>query len=111
MEGPGSGRDGPGAQPSCRGLAERVGEEYGRSRPICHGSRPTRRRPPMRRLPLLVTIASLCAPVTAAHAWTEPPADDPGRLARFMPLARAAWPGSPCTGREAVHLGANVLLA
>jgi hypothetical protein len=65
----------------------------------------------MRRLPLLVTIASLCAPVTAAHAWTEPPADDPGRLARFLPLARAAWPGSPCTGRETVHLGANVVLA
>ncbi|HEX2102611.1 MAG TPA: hypothetical protein VHF51_03105 [Solirubrobacteraceae bacterium] len=46
----------------------------------------------------------------AAHAWTAPPADDPGRVAAFLPIARAAWPGSPCAGREVVHLAGDAAL-
>lgn len=38
-------------------------------------------------------------------------ADDGARLGWFEPIARAAWPGSPCAGREVVHLEADALLA
>jgi hypothetical protein len=65
----------------------------------------------MRRIaPLLTLITLWCVATPAAHAWTEPPADDDVRLALFLPIARAAWPGSPCAGREAVHIQADTLL-
>jgi hypothetical protein len=50
----------------------------------------------------------LAAPM--AHAWTPPPADDAARLAAYLPLAQAAWSGSPCTGREVVHLKSDAAL-
>jgi hypothetical protein len=62
------------------------------------------------RLPLL-TLTILCVAAPCAHAWTEPPGDDGARLERFLPLARDAWPGSPCAGREVVHVGADDSLA
>jgi hypothetical protein len=58
----------------------------------------------------LLTLALLCVLAPAAHAWTEPPADDGARLAMFLPVARAAWPGSPCAGRETVFLHADAEL-
>jgi hypothetical protein len=62
----------------------------------------------MRRIaPLVLTLIAVCAAVPTAYAWTPPPDDDPGRLAAFLPIARAAWPGSPCAGREVVHLGGD----
>lgn len=65
----------------------------------------------MRRIvPLLLALTALCVAAPMAHAWTEPPADDPGRLNAFLPLARAAWPDSPCAGREAVHLAGDAAL-
>jgi hypothetical protein len=65
----------------------------------------------MRRIVALVlTFIAACVAVPPAHAWTAPPADDPGRLAAFLPVARAAWPHSPCAGREAVHLAADAAL-
>jgi hypothetical protein len=65
----------------------------------------------MRRIaPLLLTLIAACVVVPTAHAWTEPPDDDPGRLAAFLPLARAAWPASPCAGRETVHLAGDAAL-
>ncbi len=39
----------------------------------------------------------------AGHAAT-----DEARLGWFLPIARAAWPGSPCAGREVVHLHTNL---
>jgi hypothetical protein len=58
---------------------------------------------------ILLAVPCLAAPV--AHGWSEPPEDDGARLARWLPLARAAWPGSPCAGREVVHLRADADLA
>jgi hypothetical protein len=52
----------------------------------------------------------LCVMAPSAHAWTEPPDDDAARLAMFLPIARAAWPASPCAGRETVHLQSDTLL-
>lgn len=33
---------------------------------------------------------------------------DEGRLAAFLPIARAAWPNSPCAGRESVRLHVDI---
>ena len=64
----------------------------------------------MRRIaPLLLTLIAVCAGPTA-HAVAQVPAADPARLAQYLPIARAAWPGSPCAGREQVHLGGDVAL-
>jgi hypothetical protein len=65
----------------------------------------------MRRIAPLLPLILLCVMASTAHAWTRPPADDGARLARFLPIARAAWPASPCAGREVVHLGAAGPLA
>jgi hypothetical protein len=54
-----------------------------------------------------LTLVILCVAAPSAHSWTEPPDDDGARLERFLPLARDAWPGSPCAGREVVHVGAD----
>jgi hypothetical protein len=64
----------------------------------------------MRHTALLLTLIAVCAIVPTAHAWTAPPDDDAGRLAAFLPIARAAWPGSPCAGREVVHLAGDAAL-
>jgi hypothetical protein len=56
-----------------------------------------------------VLLAGLCA--APARAWTPPPATDEGRLVAYLPVARAAWPESPCAGRETVNLHADVFLA
>jgi hypothetical protein len=65
----------------------------------------------MRRIaPLVLTLIAVCVAVPTAHAWTPPPDDDPGRLAAFLPMARAAWPGSPCAGREVIHLTGDAAL-
>jgi hypothetical protein len=65
----------------------------------------------MRRIaPLVLTLIALCVAAPMARAYTLPPDDDPGRLAAFLPLARAAWPGSPCAGREVVHLAGDAVL-
>jgi hypothetical protein len=65
----------------------------------------------MRRIaPLVLTLIAVSVAAPTAHAWTAPPDDDPGRLAAFLPLARAAWPGSPCAGREVVHLAGDAAL-
>jgi hypothetical protein len=59
-------------------------------------------------LSLLLLLGVLAVP---AHAWTAPSSDDEARLAQFLPMARAAWPGSPCAGRETIHLHADAALA
>jgi hypothetical protein len=63
-----------------------------------------------RTAPLLLTLIAVCAIVPAAHAWTAPPGDDAGRLAAFLPIARAAWPASPCAGREVGHVAGDAAL-
>jgi hypothetical protein len=65
----------------------------------------------MRRIAPLLPLILLCVMAPSAHAWSEPPADDGARLALYLPIARAAWPGSPCGGRETVHVGADAQLA
>jgi hypothetical protein len=73
------------------------------------GQPPTKRRLVRFIAPLLtLTIMWLAAPM--AHAWTPPPTDDAARLAAYLPIARAAWTGSPCAGREVVHLQADAVL-
>lgn len=56
----------------------------------------------MRTLALIATAAlavALSPPATAV-------AVTPGAVGRYTPIARAAWPGSPCAGREQVTLAA-----
>jgi hypothetical protein len=62
--------------------------------------------------PLVVALAVLAAlgAASPARAWSPPPTDE-GRLAAYLPIARAAWPDSPCAGREVVHLHADAELA
>lgn len=60
-------------------------------------------------LSTLVVAAALAGAAPAA-AW-DPPATDEARLAAFLPIARAAWPDSPCRSREVVHLHADQWLA
>jgi Matrixin len=59
---------------------------------------------------LALTLIVACAAVPAARAAAERPSTDAARLAQFLPIARAAWPGSRCAGREQVHLGADAAL-
>lgn len=61
-------------------------------------------------LRLVSLVVALAAPASA-NAWAPPPATDEARLAADLPIARAAWPGSPCAGREIVHLHADLRLA
>jgi hypothetical protein len=64
----------------------------------------------MRRIaPLVTTLIAACALATA-HASAQAPAGDAARLAQFLPIARAAWPGSPCAGREQVRLSGDTAL-
>jgi len=64
----------------------------------------------MRRIaPLVTTLIAACALATA-HASAQAPAADAARLAQFLPIARAAWPGSPCAGREQVRLSGDTAL-
>jgi hypothetical protein len=66
----------------------------------------------MRRIaPLVLTLIAACvADVPAPYAIAQSPATDAARLQQFMPIARAAWPASPCAGREQVHLASDVAL-
>ena len=65
----------------------------------------------MRRIaPLLLTLIAACGAVPVSHALGQSPATDSARLAQFLPIARAAWPGSPCAGREAIHLAGDAAL-
>jgi hypothetical protein len=64
----------------------------------------------MRRIAPLVTLIAACLAMPAAHALAQPPAADPARLQEFLPIARAAWPGSPCAGRETVHVAGDLAL-
>jgi hypothetical protein len=65
----------------------------------------------MRRIaPLLLTLIAACVAVPVSHALGQTPAADSARLAEFLPIARAAWPGSPCAGRETVHLAGDAAL-
>jgi hypothetical protein len=59
--------------------------------------------------PLLLTLIAACG-VAPSPAVAQAPATDAARLAQFLPIARAAWPGSPCLGRENVHLAGDALL-
>jgi hypothetical protein len=65
----------------------------------------------MRSILPLLTLTILCVAAPAADAWTEPPEDDGARLERFLALAREAFSGSPCAGREVVHVRADASLA
>ena len=46
----------------------------------------------------------------ASPALAQAPTTDAARLQQFLPIARAAWPGSPCAGREQVHLASDAAL-
>ncbi len=50
---------------------------------------------------LIVLVGAGCARAAAT---------DEARLGWFLPIARAAWPGSPCAGHEVIHLRADALL-
>lgn len=49
--------------------------------------------------------------ISTAKAWNPPPGTDEQRAAVYLPIARAAWPDSPCLDRETVHLNADDALA
>jgi hypothetical protein len=59
--------------------------------------------------PLLLTLIAACG-VATPSAVAQTPATDAARLAAYLPIARAAWPGSPCAGRENVHLAGDAIL-
>jgi hypothetical protein len=64
----------------------------------------------MRRIaPLLLTLIAVGATMRAPALAQAPPSDT-ARLQQFLPIARAAWPGSACAGRERVHLGGDLAL-
>lgn len=64
----------------------------------------------MRRIaPLLLTLIAAGASLPAPALAQAPPSDT-ARLQQFLPIARAAWPGSPCAGRESVHVGGDLAL-
>lgn len=63
----------------------------------------------MRTAAVLMTLTLAFALTTAAQAWVAPPTTDEARLAAYLPVARAAWPGSPCEGHETVHLRADMV--
>lgn len=59
----------------------------------------------MRRALLVLLLAAVSVVGAApAAAWTPPPKTAAGEIAAVTPIARAAWPGSPCEGREVVSL-------
>jgi Matrixin len=60
--------------------------------------------------PLLLTLIAVGASMPASHALAQAPPSDAARLQQFLPIARAAWPGSPCAGRENVHLAGDPAL-
>lgn len=60
----------------------------------------------MRSTLLITAVVLLLVPAVAA-AWTPPPRTADGQLALYLPIARAAWPDSPCTGREKVYLNSQ----
>ena len=65
----------------------------------------------MRRIaPLFLTLIAAGASMPASPALAEAPPSDTARLQQFLPIARAAWPSSPCAGRESVHLGGDLAL-
>src|SRR4051812_5670739 len=65
----------------------------------------------MRRIaPLVLTLIAACAVVPVSRALARTTATDAARLQQFLPIARAAWPGSPCAGREIVHLAGDAAL-
>src|SRR3954453_21134917 len=69
---------------------------------------PTRR---MRRIaPLVLRLGAACIAGPATLAFGQSAAVDTARLQRFLPIARAAWPGSPCAGRESIHVAAATAL-
>src|SRR6185312_12576684 len=86
-------------------------DAHGRPRPrvVDAHPEPDRTRVMRRIAPLILTLIAACGTTTAA-AFAQAPATDSARLARFLPIARAAWPGSPCAGRENVHLGGDLAL-
>lgn len=59
---------------------------------------------------LAVALALLFALCCAAGARASAPADDDARVAAFKPIARAAWPDSPCAGRERVYTHADAAM-
>src|SRR3954470_13258122 len=65
----------------------------------------------MRRIaPLLLTLIAASASVPAPLALGQTPAADAARLQQFLPIARGAWPGSPCAGSEQIHLAGDAAL-
>lgn len=67
----------------------------------------------MRPLLTILTVLLALPGAPAAAVWTPPPTSDQARAELYLPIARAAWPQSPCAGREVVHTGpdADVALA
>lgn len=66
----------------------------------------------MIRLGVLLVALAACAPAQAATGWkpaglTPPPATEAGKLQAALDIARGYWTGSPCAGREVVHLTAD----
>ena len=55
-------------------------------------------------------FAAVALTALAGAAQAQAPAGDAARLAQFLPIARAAWPGSPCAGREQVRLSGDTAL-
>jgi len=65
----------------------------------------------MRRIaPLVLTLVAACIAGPAALAFGQSAAVDAARVQRFLPIARAAWPGSPCAGRESIHVAGDTAL-
>jgi hypothetical protein len=66
----------------------------------------------VRKTATFLTVAAALAVTTSAHASDGPyPVDTRAELGPYLPIARSAWPNSPCTGREriayATDIGAN----
>jgi Homeodomain-like domain-containing protein len=59
---------------------------------------------------LIAVLFSLAMTAPAGASWPAPLTDE-AKLAAYLPIARASWPGSPCQGREVVHLRADAELA
>lgn len=70
----------------------------------------TRRKATFAALATIAAALAISAPVNSAAAadLTLPHVPIEQAIGEYLPTARAQWPGSPCAGRETIHINADI---